>query len=383
MVDEATDARFEEIEASLRSEDWAVRSEAVKRASDLLKNIPSLPTVARVAEHFGRLAKDPKWDVRNAVAFALQFLNHTSFDQTLAKLLDDPNDYVRRTADKTLRRRRRLTRLAERREEEVESVLDKLNRLRNRYGPDLAREAVNFGRVYYEVVASTTAHDILNVLTALKQSLVTLRKELERRKVPKKAWLEDSEKAVRRCTTIEYIAGDMKRFADQSPPVYQKVNVLDLLNETIGMVQDRFFEDPDAAEITVDVNVVRHLMIDAPRVKLVQALTNIVKNAFEAIEGEGAVSVNAKLNESGELVLRVADTGCGIAPDDLREAFLPGSSTKKGKPGRSENTGMGLAIAQKIIESECRGQIRIESREGTGTLVTVVLPSEHEPDGGA
>ena len=67
-----------------------------------------------------------------------------------------------------------------------------------------------------------------------------------------------------------------------------------------------------------------------------------------------------------------------MASADIDAILLPGVSTKKKKKEhKMDCTGFGLAIAQKVIEVECNGQLRIDSEEGAGTTVTVVLPVEH------
>lgn len=126
-------------------------------------------------------------------------------------------------------------------------------------------------------------------------------------------------------------------------------------------------------DVELTVTVPKHLTIDAPRLKLVQVLTNIIRNAFEAIDGPGAVNVTASVN-GAELELRVTDDGCGIAEEDLGTVFLPGISTKRKLRERTDCTGFGLAIAHKIVMSQCCGTIRIDSEEDVGTSVTILLP---------
>ena len=59
-----------------------------------------------------------------------------------------------------------------------------------------------------------------------------------------------------------------------------------------------------------------------------------------------------------------------MTEETRRDAFLPFATSKDG------HTGFGLSFTQKIIERECRGNIRIESKDGEGTTVTVSLPIE-------
>lgn len=354
------------------------RRDAVERVTELLRTAPPAPMVGVIAGHLERLAGDTMWDVRHAVAHALLHLHHDTFDRILGKLLDDSNTYVRTTADNTMRRRRRVTRAAERKEEDLESVVSRINRLRARFPEDVVEEALEVGRAYYEAAAATATHDILTILTALREQLRSHRRELDRRKVARKAWEPVLDRAESRCDALEAIASSMKMFADRTRPVFHKENVLEMVEDALGIVRDRHRADPEPAEIEANVSIDRHLVIDAPRVQLVQALSNVIRNAYESIAGRGVVSITGKVGDDGQIVLRITDNGCGIATEDTDAAFLPGISTKK--HSRPHCSGFGLAIAQKVVEVECRGHIRIESVEGTGTTVTIVLPMEREPE---
>ncbi|MCB1021019.1 MAG: PAS domain S-box protein [Acidobacteria bacterium] len=99
-----------------------------------------------------------------------------------------------------------------------------------------------------------------------------------------------------------------------------------------------------------------------------QALMNVISNAIESIEGEGAVRVTSQ-RAGGEALVEIVDTGRGIAEDDLPQIFDPGFTTKGVKVG----AGLGLAIAQRIL-SEHGGRIEARSVLGEGTTVRIALP---------
>ncbi|MEW6671247.1 MAG: ATP-binding protein [Thermodesulfobacteriota bacterium] len=103
--------------------------------------------------------------------------------------------------------------------------------------------------------------------------------------------------------------------------------------------------------------------------KMNQVLLNLYLNAIESMsDGGGSLSVTlAAEGPARQVVIRVADTGCGIREQDLGHIFDPYFTTKPA------GTGLGLAIAQKIIEGH-GGVIRVDSKSGTGTTVTIVLP---------
>jgi len=122
-----------------------------------------------------------------------------------------------------------------------------------------------------------------------------------------------------------------------------------------------------SASLTVD------LPPDLPRVlgfggELNQVWANLVDNALDAIADGGRVTVAARA-EGPKVVVRVTDDGPGI-PADVRSRIFDPFFTTKDEPGR---VGLGLSVAHRIIEAH-HGRIRLESAEGQGTTVTVILP---------
>ncbi|MCX5874804.1 MAG: ATP-binding protein [Deltaproteobacteria bacterium] len=116
-------------------------------------------------------------------------------------------------------------------------------------------------------------------------------------------------------------------------------------------------------EITLARNQVR---LDKDRLN--QVLLNLYLNSLQAMEHGGELQVSVhEGNRSGTFVIDVRDTGDGIAKDILERVMDPYFTTKP------EGTGLGLAMVYKIID-EHGGTIRIASKEGQGTTVSIVLP---------
>jgi two-component system NtrC family sensor kinase len=100
-----------------------------------------------------------------------------------------------------------------------------------------------------------------------------------------------------------------------------------------------------------------------------QVLTNLLKNAGEAVEdGRGRVRVIAT-SEGQQVVIRIVDNGPGIDDRMLASVFEPFFSTKPGGKG----TGLGLSISRQIV-NECGGSLSISSILGTGTTLELRLP---------
>jgi signal transduction histidine kinase len=77
------------------------------------------------------------------------------------------------------------------------------------------------------------------------------------------------------------------------------------------------------------------------------------------------------------LVLRVADTGQGIAKDDMARLFTPFQTTRTRPTGSESSTGLGLAICKRIVEGH-GGKIDAESTPGLGSVFSVKLPLKRQ-----
>ena len=109
-----------------------------------------------------------------------------------------------------------------------------------------------------------------------------------------------------------------------------------------------------------------------------QVLTNLVDNAIRYTPTGGAVRLTWD-RDAAFARLRVIDTGCGIAAEDLPHLFDRFYRANRVRAQASGGTGLGLAIAQSIAKAH-GGRIEIESRIGSGTTVTVWLPLADAPE---
>jgi cell cycle sensor histidine kinase DivJ len=103
-----------------------------------------------------------------------------------------------------------------------------------------------------------------------------------------------------------------------------------------------------------------------------QIALNLVSNAIKFTERGGQVTVAAGVDGS-HLVLRVTDTGVGIAADDLKRIGAPFFQAGATYQRRHEGTGLGLSIVKSLVALHA-GQLTVQSRLDEGTTVTVLLP---------
>jgi len=108
-----------------------------------------------------------------------------------------------------------------------------------------------------------------------------------------------------------------------------------------------------------------------------QIVLNLVSNAIKFTERGGSVTVSARM-ERDKLMLRVRDTGVGIAADDLKRIGDPFFQAGKTYQRRYEGTGLGLSIVKSLVTLH-GGEVSLDSKLDEGTTVTVALPLKPEP----
>jgi signal transduction histidine kinase len=129
----------------------------------------------------------------------------------------------------------------------------------------------------------------------------------------------------------------------------------------------------------------RPLELTVDPLKLKQILYNLLSNAVKFTGAGGNARVEARL-EKETVVIRVSDTGIGIAPEDLVNLFEEFRQVDSSLTRKHEGTGLGLALTKRLVELH-GGDIGIESELGKGTTFTVTLlrdlvPEKAPPEGG-
>jgi PAS domain S-box-containing protein len=109
--------------------------------------------------------------------------------------------------------------------------------------------------------------------------------------------------------------------------------------------------------------------------KLRQILLNLISNAVKFTPAGGSVKVEAERASDGDLLLRVIDTGIGIAAEDIAVALKPFGQVDGTLSRKYEGTGLGLPLTRAMVELH-NGRIQIDSEIDQGTTVTIRLPAE-------
>ena len=214
-------------------------------------------------------------------------------------------------------------------------------------------------------LAGELAHEIKNPLSVIRMNMELLHEDFEEINLPlARRAVERIETVNRQCQRLDTYLKDFLEFT--------RFTSLELkagsLNDQVEQVLDFFARQADGQNVQID----RHLDAALPSIKidsqaLQQALTNLVKNALEAMPDGGQLLVRTRLVRIG-VALDVIDTGCGMKASMLLNMFNEFYTSKDG------GTGLGLPTAKKIIEAHA-GRINVQSEEGTGTCFTVEFPT--------
>ncbi len=227
---------------------------------------------------------------------------------------------------------------------------------------DVTQQLVDQRRAAWSDVARRIAHEIKNPLTPIQLAA----ERLQRRYGSK---IESDDGTFARLTeTIVRQVGDLRRMVDEfssfarmPKPVFREESLIDAAHEALFLHE---VAHPNVRFALVHDDPPPELVCD--RRQIGQALTNVVKNAVEAIEATGREGGEVTLTltqEDDTVIVRLADDGIGLPA--ARERIVEPYMTT-----RARGTGLGLAIVKKIVE-EHLGTIDFADREGGGTIVTM------------
>jgi len=121
----------------------------------------------------------------------------------------------------------------------------------------------------------------------------------------------------------------------------------------------------------------RPVPVDASKIE--QAVTNLVSNAIEHSRPGDTVVIRLEIHQDS-IVFSVADTGPGIAREEIDNLFKPFGKTSAKKTAREKSTGLGMAITHKIITTH-QGNLHVDSTPGKGTTISFTLPIKEPING--
>ncbi len=177
------------------------------------------------------------------------------------------------------------------------------------------------------------------------------------------------EKITQQSFRASEIANGLLNFSRTSTTEFRETNLNQVIRDTLSLLEHQFKK----AQIEMDLELADDLpAIHGNPGKLQQVFLNLLLNAKDAMPGGGRLRVATLANGHVEAI--VADSGSGIAPENLKRIYDPFFTTKTTpKPGERRGTGLGLSVSYGIIQ-EHAGKIHVESAVGAGTTFHLEFP---------
>ena len=208
-------------------------------------------------------------------------------------------------------------------------------------------------------LATGLAHEIRNPLAGIAGVIEIIGRDLPSTS-PARAVVKDVRQEI---AQINRILTDLLETARPHPPQVRRSNLNTTVEHAVMLARQQVLSRPIKIELqkAPDLPEVEH---DSDQIH--QVFLNLLLNAVQAMEGEGAVRVEIGSRDTYATVV-VSDTGRGISPQHLPNIFRPFYTTK------GNGTGLGLSLARRIVE-EHHGRIEVSSVVGKGSRFEVVLP---------
>lgn len=373
---EAAPANWTAILARLHADPHAIpwrRREALltDHAEDFTRPTPEMLLILEL------LARDSRWEVRRRVAELLCQLPEEIYPRLAARLSEDSNLYVRRTAERSLDRRQGGHGSHGQRRRASGGIAEDQELLERLHGPLATKVSRQVAERLYDLLVGATIHDMRGLLTPISASAQRLLGRASEGGATPTELRKHLERIVAATEDLRHLLDDVRRFSRQVPVERRQERLRGLILEAIENARAGFARGghhPDRILVRMEVSDL--LTVEASRAHLLSALTNLIQNAFDGfrpkldLEKSLWIDVHGRVTDSNDVELIIEDNAIGFGAEDLRRVrqFIPGRTTLK-----RDGTGFGLPTAKRYIEAH-GGTLEIDSQEGVGTRVRLRLP---------
>ncbi len=209
------------------------------------------------------------------------------------------------------------------------------------------------------------AHDLKTPLTAIRTCvtrLITIPPRTEDVRQELLAIIDQASEQLQRSITE---AIELARIESQELRLHRETTGLaDLARAAVAETRDE-----NQARYSIDIPADLALDVDSGLIR--RALMQVLENAYKYSPPDSPIQIEGRI-EDGQAVISVMDRGPGIGADELERVFEKFYRGRRIR-GKTEGTGMGLAIAKGIIEAH-GGKIRAQNRQGGGAAILITLP---------
>lgn len=298
--------------------------------------------------------------VRLGYAYFIMLLVATAFAYFVSK-------YITRSL-KTIGDKMNETRLEKRNQKielkdasnEVSALVESYNSMIDELEESAVKLATSEREQAWREMAKQVAHEIKNPLTPMRLSVQSFQRKFNPKDPDAHQKIEEYSKTlIQQIDTMSSIASAFSNFAKMPAQQNETLNAV----EVVDLALDIFTED----YLIFNCNK-KEIIAKLDRTQLIRVITNLVKNAIQAISQTEIPEVLIDLSDDHDnLYITVSDNGHGITQENKPKVFEPKFTTK------NSGMGLGLPMIKKIIETY-KGSINFVSVEGKGTSFKVVLP---------
>ena len=287
------------------------------------------------------------------IAFGLAYLLSTYVTQSLKTISDKINETSLNQKNEKI--------VLKANSKEINLLVKAYNRMVDELEESAVKLAQSEREEAWREMAKQVAHEIKNPLTPMRLTVQSFQRKFDPDDPELKQKLTDySNTLIQQIDTMSAVASAFSNFASMPAQQNENLNVVNV----VDLALDIFNEDYVHFE-----SEQKELISKMDRTQLIRVITNLVKNAIQAIPEEQeqkSVMVSIRRQENN-VMITVKDNGRGIEPQYVNHIFEPKFTTK------SSGMGLGLGIIKNIIENY-KGTITFETEFGKGTTFTVCLP---------
>ena len=287
------------------------------------------------------------------IAFALAYFLSTYITQSLKTISDKINE-----TSLTQKNEKIVLRANSK---EINLLISAYNQMVDQLEESAVKLAQSEREEAWREMAKQVAHEIKNPLTPMRLTVQSFQRKFDPDDPDLKQKLNDfSSTLIQQIDTMSAVASAFSNFASMPAQQNENLNVVSVVDLALDIFNEDFIRFESAE---------KEIISKMDRTQLIRVITNLVKNAIQAIPADQekkTIAVSIK-REKENVLISVSDNGTGIDPRNSAHIFEPKFTTK------SSGMGLGLGIIKNIIENY-KGTITFESEPGRGTTFTVSLP---------
>jgi nitrogen fixation/metabolism regulation signal transduction histidine kinase len=246
--------------------------------------------------------------------------------------------------------------------QEVALLVESYNSMIDELEESAVKLATSEREQAWREMAKQVAHEIKNPLTPMRLSVQSFQRNFDPSDPNATQKIEEYSKTlIQQIDTMSSIASAFSNFAKMPAQKNETLNVVKVLDLALDI-----FTEPYIKFIPKEEEIIAKF----DRTQLIRVVTNLVKNAIQAIKQEDNPMVLIDVfSIHNDVIITVTDNGCGIPEEHSNKIFEPKFTTK------SSGMGLGLAMIKKIIETY-GGSISFTSKENKGTTFKVTFPKD-------